>query len=103
MWVSRAFIRLCIVAGCPVIAGELSAGDFLVWLFDHYEEVRGVAGLKALGAVDGLPPRVTAKLRMENALVTLLEFGRTRASNWRQKRQLRVALEKVSVLCDREP
>lgn len=100
MQVSRAFLRLCVTEGCPQTGGELSAAQFLRWLFDHYEKVRTAGGLKALAAVEGLSAQVTAKLRMTNALVTLLEFARTRASDWRQKRQLRLALERVSVFCD---
>lgn len=100
MRVSRAFLELCVVAGCPLIQGELGPGQLLAWLFNHYEDVRSVAGLKPLAAVEDLPPQVTAKLRKANALVTLLEFARMRATDWRQKRQLRHALERVSLLCD---
>jgi hypothetical protein len=38
---------------------------------------------------------------MANALVTLLEFARSRATNWRQKKQLRQALERANHLADR--
>jgi hypothetical protein len=101
MRVSRAFVRLCVVAGCPWTESGTSAARLLVWLFDHYEQVRAIAGLQTLASVDGLPTNVVVRLRMANALVTLLEFTRSRATNWRQKKQLRKALERVHQLADR--
>lgn len=80
--------------------GGAAAGRVLVWLFEHYEVVRATAGMKPLASIDGLPAAATARLRMANALVTLLEHGRTRATDWRQKRQLRRALEQVERLAD---
>lgn len=77
-----------------------AAGRVLLWLFEHYEDVRAVAGLKPLVCVEDLPAPVMARLRMANALVTLLEHGRTRATDWRQKRHLRRALEQVERLAD---
>jgi hypothetical protein len=38
---------------------------------------------------------------MANGLVTLLEFARSRATDWRQKRQLRQTLERANHLADR--
>ena len=99
MRVSRAFVRLCAEAGCPLVNGETSAARVLVWLFDHYEIVRALTGLKALAPVE-LPPDITARLRMANALVTLMEYARMKATNLRQKRKLRQALEKVRLLGD---
>ena len=101
MRVSRAFVQLCVVAGCPWTESGTSAARLLVWLFDHYEAVRAFAGLKSLASVDDLPTDVVVRLRMANALVTLLEFARSRATNWRQKRHLREALERVNQLADR--
>jgi len=101
MRVSRAFVRLCIVTGCPWTESGTSAARLLVWLFDHYEAVRAIAGLKSLASVDDLPTDAVVRLRMANALVTLLEFARSRATNWRQKKQLREALERVNQLADR--
>jgi hypothetical protein len=101
MRVSRAFLRLCVVAGCPVSEGGASAGQVLIWLFEHYADFRAIAGLKPLAPVEDLPVAAMAHLRMSNALITLLEFGRTRATRWRQKRQLRLALEHVDRLADR--
>jgi hypothetical protein len=101
MRVSRAFVQLCVVAGCPWTESGTSAARLLVWLFDHYEEVRALAGLKPLAPFDDLPTESVVRLRMANALVTLLEFARSRATNWRQKKQLRQALERANHLADR--
>ena len=101
MRVSRSFLRICLDAGCPLAASAMSAERVLLWLFDHYEQVRALAGLRVLVPVDELPPAIAARLRMANALVTLLEHARTRATNWKQKRQLRQALEQVDRLADR--
>lgn len=100
MRVSRGFIRLSLDAGCPSDHGALSATDLLRWLFDHYEDVRALAGLRALASVGGLEPATVATLRMSNAITTLLEYARTRATDWRKKRQLRLALEQVDRLAD---
>jgi hypothetical protein len=100
MRVSRAFIRVCVVAGCPHVQERLSAAELLRWLFDHFEEVRAVAGLRPLAELGDLAPQTLARLRMANALVTLLEFSRSRATHWRKKRQLREALEQVERLAD---
>ena len=100
MRVSSGFVRLCVATGCQLIHEKLSAAQLLVWLFDHYESVRAACGLKPLAPVE-LPAEVTAQLRMANALVTLLEYSRSRATNLKQKRQLRRALVEVSLLGDR--
>jgi len=101
MRLSRAFLRLCESAGAPFAGGHSSPAKVLLWLFDHYEDVRAVAGLRELAAVEGLSEAATARLRMANALATILEFSRSRATNWMQKRQLRRALEKIAALGDR--
>jgi hypothetical protein len=100
MRVSRAFLQLCVIAGCPLDDGGLSPGNLFVWLFERYEDVRAIAGLQPLAGFENLSQPVTSRLRMANALLTLLEFARMRATDWRQKRHLRLALEKVSLLCD---
>jgi hypothetical protein len=100
MRVSRAFLQICVDAGCPRVDGQASAADVLMWLFDHYEKVRALAGLKPLAPVE-LDEEPTAQLRMANALATLLEYSRTRATNLRQKRQLRRVLAEVNLLGDR--
>lgn len=101
MRVSPAFIRLCLVAGCPNDRGMTCAVDLLRWLCGHYDQVRAIAGLRTLASVEGLDPAVTKRLRMANALTTLLEYARTRATDWRKKRELRKALEQVDRLADR--
>ena len=100
MRVSGAFLRLCGAVGFPMENGMIRAGELLLWLFDHYEDVRAAAGLEPLASVEGVAPQTMARLRMSNALVTLLEFSRMRATNWRQKRQLRRAMESVILLSD---
>lgn len=101
--VSRSFVRLCIAVGCPHEKEAISSAGLLLWLFSRYEEVRAVAGLTPLALVEDLPNEVTARLRMANALTTLLEYARTRASDWQQKRRLRMAMEQVNRLADRLP
>jgi hypothetical protein len=100
MRVSHAFLRLCQDAGCPIANDRASASQVLLWLFDHYEQVRVLAGFAPLAQVEGLRAETMSRLRMANAAITLLEFSRTRATNWQQKRVLRIALEKVNVLGD---
>jgi hypothetical protein len=89
--VSRAFVRLCISAGCPTRRGRLSSAELLHWLFENFEKVREHAGLCCLPGVDGLNPDVAHRLRMGLAVITLLEFGESRASSVQQKRELRRA------------
>lgn len=101
--VSHGFIHLCQTLGCPATSGEVSAAALLTWLFEKYPEVRALAGLKPLVEVEDFTPEVTARLRMSNALLTLLEYTRTRATDWKQKRQLRLAMEKADRLADSLP
>ena len=101
MRVSRSFIRLCFDAGCPNVQRAISAGDLLLWLFQNYEVVRAVVGLRALAPVENLKPATVARLRMANALITLLEHARSRTTGWRKKRELRRALEQVDRAADR--
>lgn len=103
MRVSRAFIRLCVSSGCPTRDEKLSAAALLVWLFDHYEQVRTAGHLKALASVDGLSTDITVRLRMANALITLFDFSRSRATSWQQKRGLRIAGLDVNRLVDSSP
>ena len=100
MRISRGFIRLCFDAGCPNVQGAISAGDLLLWLFQNYEAVRDVAGLRPLAPVENLEPATIARLRMANALITLFEHARTRTTDWRKKRELRLALEQVDRAAD---
>ena len=100
MRVSPAFIRICFDAGCPQESGRTSAATLLHWLFEHYPAVRTIAGLRPLVPVEGLNPETALRIRMGNAIMTLLEYSRTRASDWRQKRALRIACEHVDRLLD---
>jgi hypothetical protein len=89
--VSRAFVRLCLAAGCPSRQGRLSAAELLQWLFAHYDAVRALAGMAELGEVENLERTLELRLRMANAVITLLEFGESRASDSWAKRALRRA------------
>ena len=100
MRVSRSFVRLCFDAGCPHPRGAVSAGDLLLWLFENYAAVRRIAGLRPLAPVENLEPATIARLRMADALITLFEYARTRTTDWRKKRRLRMALEQVDRAVD---
>ncbi len=100
--VSRAFIQLCLAAGCPTTKEKLSVADLLRWLFDHYEKVRAVAGLRALVPLGDLEPSTLSRVRTVNGLATALEYARSRASHWRKKKHLRLALEEVRRWADRK-
>lgn len=100
MRISRSFIRLCFDAGCPNAQGAISAGDLLLWLFQNYEAVRDLAGLRPLTPVENLESATIARLRRANALITLFEHARTRTTDWRKKRELRLALEQVDRAMD---
>lgn len=103
MRVSRGFLRLCVEVGCPQKDGAMSVADTLVWLFENYEKVRSLAGFRPLAPIAMQDAPVALRLRMANGVITLLEYGRSRASNWRQKRLLRQAAEFVDRLADRLP
>jgi hypothetical protein len=98
--VSRAFVRLCLTAGCPSRHGRLSAADLLHWLFAHYDAVRALAGMSELGEVENVDPMLEHRLRMANAVITLLEFGESRASGLAAKRALRRARRGVERAID---
>jgi hypothetical protein len=79
--VSRAFVQLCFDAGFPVGSGGASAAELLGWLSHHYQQVRQVAGLSPL---DDDPERTllsSGKIGWASAVLTLLDFGVSRASN----------------------
>ena len=98
--VSSGFVRACFEAGCPNAGGVATAADLLHWLSEHYEQFRRLVGLHALASVEGLKPEIANQLRMANALATLLEYARTRATDWRKKRMLRQAWEEVDRFAD---
>jgi hypothetical protein len=99
--VSRAFVRLCIRVGCPTRKGKLSAAELLTWLFTHYAQVRKVAGLAKLLEVEGIAENAAQRVRMANALFTLLDFGASRASNLKEKRELWIVRGMVERALDR--
>lgn len=99
--VSRAFVRLCIGAGCPSSEMKISAAGLLEWLFEHYPAVRHLAGFSTLAEVDGTPSMVMKRLKMGNAVMTLLEFGESRASDPEEKAQLRGARRQVEQALER--
>jgi hypothetical protein len=101
MCVSRGFIQLCFDTGCPNGGHATSAANLLNWLSDHYEDVRALAGLRVLAPIADLQSSTVKWLRMANALTTLLEYGRTRATDWRQKRHFRAVLEQLDRMADR--
>jgi hypothetical protein len=100
MRVSRSFLRLCAEVGCPTDGTKMNAAAVLIWLFDNYPDVRAAAGLVPLAPIDALPAEVSDRLRLANALCTLLEYSRSRATHWQQKRHLRQALEQALRLVD---
>ena len=99
--VSCAFIHLCAALGCPKHEGRLSQAILLEWLFEHYGPVRAQAGLPEMASLDGLSEEMTAKLKMGNALLTLLEFSETRSSNPDEKRRIRNVRQMVALAMDR--
>jgi hypothetical protein len=86
---SRAFIRLCIDAGCPRHETRLTHAMLLDWLSANYVEVRALAGLRQVASIDGLPARSQRDLRRANMMLTILEFSESRSSNPSEKAQLR--------------
>lgn len=89
--ISRSFIRLCLDQGCPHESGRLSLEMLLDWLFEAYPSVRVAAGLPPMaeiGEIGELPDETRARLLMGNAMVTLLEYSETRATDALSKRHL---------------
>jgi hypothetical protein len=99
--VSRAFIRLCIDLGCPTQGGLLSQATLLEWLFENYVLVRKRAALEPMASVDGVSGPMLAKLKMGNALLTLLEFSELRSSNLEEKRRIENVRRLVASALDR--
>ena len=73
--ISHAFIRLCLDCGCATEQGLLSQAMLLDWLFKHYADVRGASGLVPFATLEGVSAELQPKLRMANAILTILEFG----------------------------
>jgi hypothetical protein len=99
---SRAFIRLCVECGCPTYRGRISAAKLLQWLFEHYESVRYLSGMDPLAEVDGIASEAARVLKMGNAVITLLEFGASRASDSEEKWQLQETKRGVLRSLDRK-
>ena len=99
--VSRAFVRVCIACGCPTRRGRLSAAELLEWLFQNFAAVRAASGLRALPELDGVEAAVCHRLRLGDAVITLLEFGESRATEADAKRELRRVRLEVEQALDR--
>ena len=99
--VSRAFVQLCLDAGCPTRAGKVSAAEVLHWLFEHYPKLRSVAGFTAFVEIGGVTGEAGLRLKMANAIFTLLEFGESRTSDLEAKREFRKIRRKVELALDR--
>ncbi len=99
--VSRAFIRLCICLGCPTKGDLLSQAMLLDWLFENYEAVRRRSGLETMASLDGVKGEMLLKLKMGNALLTLLEFSSSRSSNSEEKRRIGHVHKMVAMSLDR--
>jgi hypothetical protein len=101
MRVSPAFLHLCVALGCPFQGEKLRIAYVVGWLSKHYEDFRAAAGLPALASLEGMSVPAASRLRVANAVITLLQYGKSRASDWRQKRQLRWAIEAIERSTDR--
>jgi hypothetical protein len=86
--VSRAFVRVCLACGCPTRRGRLSAAELLEWLFQNFAAVRAASGLRALPELDGVEAAACHRIRLGDAVITLLEFGESRATDADAKREL---------------
>lgn len=99
--ISRAFIRLCLTLGCPAVNGELSLAMLLDWLFENYATVRVAAGLPEKVEISGLPVSVVEKLKVGNAMVTLLEYSSSRSSDPVARRHLNLMIDCIERALDR--
>src|SRR4051794_36635476 len=99
--ISQAFVRLCVDCGCATEQGLLSQAMLLDWLFDHYADVRHVSGLAPFAPVDGVSEELQPKLRMANAILTILEFSQSRSSNPEEKQQLKWIRRTIDASLDR--
>ena len=99
--ISQAFIRLCIDCGCATEQGLLSQAKLLDWLFDHYAAVRHASGLVPFAALEGVAEELQRKLRMANAILTILEYSESRSSNPEEKQQLQWIRRTIDASLDR--
>ncbi|MDB6150799.1 MAG: hypothetical protein JWQ44_2247 [Chthoniobacter sp.] len=93
--VSRAFIRLCIMSGCPTSAARLSQAALIEWLGRNYPKVRALAGLRRLASIQGVTPKARQDLQVANTMITMLEYAETRCSQVEEKLRLRAMLQLV--------
>ncbi len=94
-------MRLCLDSGCPTRSGRLSAAELLHWLFGNYPAVRATAGLAPFASTEGVGGAAEMRLRMGNAVLTLFEFGASRATILEEKQQLQVVFAFVNTILDR--
>ena len=99
--ISRAFIRHCIAHGCPAATGLLSPAMLLEWLFENYASVRAGAGMRPLAPIDGVTAEALQRLKMGNAIVTLLEFAQSRTVEEKTKVQFQRIRAEVERALDR--
>ena len=99
--VSRAFIRLCMDAGCPTQESRLSQKMLLEWLFENYSRVRRRAGLKPMAPVSGVTGATLSKLKMGNAILTILEYSELRSSKLDEKKRIQNVRSMVAIALDR--
>ena len=99
--ISQAFVRLCMDCGCATDHGLLSQAMLLDWLFDHYADVRLASGLAPFAPVEGVAEELQRKLRMANAILTILEFSESRSSNPEEKQQLQWIRRTIDASLDR--
>lgn len=99
--VSQGFVRHCIALGCPAPEQRLSQEVLLNWLVSNYSHVREQAGLPMLASIDGVDGRALARLKLANAVVTLLDYSESRSSVPAEKQQIRGMRELVEQTLER--
>lgn len=87
--VSQGFVRHCIDLGCPAPEQRLSQEILLNWLVMNYTRVRAGAGLPELASIEGVTGRALSRLRLANAVVTLLDYSESRSSAPDEKQQIK--------------
>jgi hypothetical protein len=92
---SRAFIQLCVDAGCPLDHGRLSQARLLNWLAENYARVRALCGLPELAPIEGVPEPAYSDLQMANLMLTLLQFAESRSTNTKEKAQIHAVLRLI--------
>ncbi|HEX8313151.1 MAG TPA: hypothetical protein VF614_17635 [Chthoniobacteraceae bacterium] len=85
---SRAFVQVCLDAGCELTDGKISQAMLLNWLAENYVAVRKLAGLPELASIEGVEEPAYTDLQMANMMLTMLEFARSRATRLEEKSQI---------------